>query len=429
MVTFPSTVCLRELQACADRHAREKPIDPLVGKRRAGPQRRRAGALHDASRLAALADNAPASSECGDPPPLWNTSPLANQSGHGSFPPAVCLRELQACANRHAREKPIHPLVGKRRAGPQRRRAGALHDASRLAALADIAPASSESGGPPPLWNTSPLANRSGLFVSSRLCLRELQACANHNAREKPIDPLVSKPRAGPRRPRTGALRDASPWPALGNAAPSSSVGLNRYGTLPRLPTRAAMVRFHQPSVCASRKHPAYRHVRGKPIHPLVGKRRAGPQRRRAGALHDAGAFPGRPFDFAALRHANWTVLGELSKAGQSGRSFWRFSFKRIGLAKSHLCARGRARSETLRQGQVLGERGTVFGVRWPSTALEHFPACQPERPWFVSSNRFFARAASLHQSPRSRKTHSSDFNRIAIGRPEPFVFDSRRLT
>ena len=197
---------------------------------------------------------------------------------------------------------------------------------------------------------------------------------------------------------------DASPWPGAGRTRQRlrSAVALHRFGTRPRLPTRAAMVRFLQPPLCASRKPPPIATLRGKSIHPLVGKRRAGPQRRRAGALHDAGAFPGRPFDFAALRHANWTVLGELSKAGQSGRSFWRFSFKRIGCAQSHLCARGRARSETLRHGPVLGERGTVFGVRWPSTALEHFPACQPERPWFVSSNRLSARAASLRQSPRS---------------------------
>ena len=31
--------------------------------------------------------------ECGGPPPLWNTSPLANPSNHGSFARAACLRE------------------------------------------------------------------------------------------------------------------------------------------------------------------------------------------------------------------------------------------------------------------------------------------------------------------------------------------------
>ena len=33
--------------------------------------------------------------ECGGPPPLWNTTPLANQNDHGSFAGAVFLRELR----------------------------------------------------------------------------------------------------------------------------------------------------------------------------------------------------------------------------------------------------------------------------------------------------------------------------------------------
>ena len=31
--------------------------------------------------------------ECGGPPPLWNTSPLANLRHHGSFAHAASLRE------------------------------------------------------------------------------------------------------------------------------------------------------------------------------------------------------------------------------------------------------------------------------------------------------------------------------------------------
>ena len=289
--SFPPAASLREPQAPANSHARGKAIHPLVGKRRLGPQRRRAGALHDASRPTALPDHAPASSECGGPPPLWNTSTPANQSSHGSFPPAASLREPQAPANSHARGKAIHPLVGKRRLGPQRRRAGALHDASRLTARSIHAPAFSECGGPPPLWNTSPLANPRTMVRSlATAALREPPPTTSR-VREKSIHPLVGNICAGPQRRRAGALHDASRSTAYSHSTRQrlrSAVALHRFGTRFRLPTRATMVRSLAPPLCVRRKPPANSHAHEKSIHPVVGNIRVGPQRRRAGALQDA---------------------------------------------------------------------------------------------------------------------------------------------
>ena len=73
--------------------------------------------------------NAPASSECGGPPPLWDTSPFVNQAA------MIRLRKPRVCARRAplnqrgAREKSIHSLVSNICAGPQLQRTGALHDA------------------------------------------------------------------------------------------------------------------------------------------------------------------------------------------------------------------------------------------------------------------------------------------------------------
>jgi len=69
------------------------------------------------SAIAGCSPNAPASSECGGPPPLWNTSSVCNA--------ATMVRSLglRLCAS-YETEKSIHPLVGKIRLGPQRRRAG-----------------------------------------------------------------------------------------------------------------------------------------------------------------------------------------------------------------------------------------------------------------------------------------------------------------
>jgi hypothetical protein len=65
--------------------------------------------------------------------------------------------------------------------------------------------------------------------------------------------------------------------------ASGSAVALHRFGTRPRWPTQATMVRLLVPHVCASRETSANRRVRGKSIHSLVDNLRLGPQRRRAG--------------------------------------------------------------------------------------------------------------------------------------------------
>jgi len=57
-----------------------------------------------------------------------------------------------------------------------------------------------------------------------------------------------------------------------------------------------------------------------------------------------------------------------------------------------------RARTEALHDGQAQGERASVFGVRWPSAALEHVLGGQPKPPWFVRSCRVLAQA--VRRSP-----------------------------
>ena len=73
---------------------RDKSIHPLVGNIRLGPKLQRAGALQDASALSASAAKrlAPRSAAALRRFGIWLS--LANQSDHGSFPGAVCLREL-----------------------------------------------------------------------------------------------------------------------------------------------------------------------------------------------------------------------------------------------------------------------------------------------------------------------------------------------
>jgi hypothetical protein len=97
--TKATMVCSLVPCSCASRetfthsHGRGKSNRSLVGKICVGPKLQRTGALHDASRRTVFASGAPASSECGGPPPLWNASSLANQSHHGLFARAVFLRE------------------------------------------------------------------------------------------------------------------------------------------------------------------------------------------------------------------------------------------------------------------------------------------------------------------------------------------------
>ena len=73
--------------------------------------------------------------------------------------------------------------------------------------------------------------------------------------------------------------------------ASGSAVALHRFGTRPRQPTRATMVRLRKPRVSGSRERLAHSRANEKLIPPWVGKIRLGPQRRRATALPDAGAF------------------------------------------------------------------------------------------------------------------------------------------
>jgi len=70
------------------------------------------------------------------------------------------------------------------------------------------------------------------------------------------------------------------------------------------------MVRLRKPRVGGSRERLAHSRANEKPIPPRVGKIRLGPQRRRTGALPDAGALHDRPFGRAALRRAGGTAVG-----------------------------------------------------------------------------------------------------------------------
>ena len=64
---------------------------------------------------------------------------------------------------------------------------------------------------------------------------------------------------------------------------PPSAVARHRFGTRRRWLTHATMVRLLMPPLCGSRETLAYSRVLEKSIYTLVGKIRAGPQRRRAG--------------------------------------------------------------------------------------------------------------------------------------------------
>jgi hypothetical protein len=78
---------------------------------------------------ARLMANAPASSECGGPPPLWHTASFLTQAIMVcSFGPYLCASRETSAYSR-ARGKSICPLVGKIRSGPQLQRTGTLQDA------------------------------------------------------------------------------------------------------------------------------------------------------------------------------------------------------------------------------------------------------------------------------------------------------------
>jgi len=88
--------------------------------RRSARDGRGPGAFATAPRLA----NARASSECGGPPPLWNTSSFPTQATMVRSLGRWLCASRETFANSCAGGKFIHPLLGRICVGPQRRRAG-----------------------------------------------------------------------------------------------------------------------------------------------------------------------------------------------------------------------------------------------------------------------------------------------------------------
>jgi hypothetical protein len=161
----------------------------------------------------------------------------------------------------------------------------------------------------------------------------------------------------GPSDARRSEERSA-PARRMANAPASwSTVARHRFGTRPRLPINATMVRSLAPCLCASSEPLANNRARAKSNQPLVGNIHAGPQLRRA------------------RRYWAWT-WGEVAmgvEAWRAGRGLW-----------AHGPSDARRSAETLRACAARYERPATTRSDRLALGSSSFPALKDQRRWMA---------------------------------------------